>query len=98
MYTLPNGLGIYRTPFHDRDGCDLAYSGPHRISSDGGSSSHGVKNYQQFLGELYRVRGEMMDKVMRPEPLDLEADCTLAVQIPVAYPGGGGHVLLSLLV
>ena len=30
-----------------------------------------------------------MDKAMSPEPLDTEADCTLAVQIPVAYPGGG---------
>ena len=29
-----------------------------------------------------------MDKAMSPKPLDPEMDCTLALQIPVAYPGG----------
>ena len=31
VYTLPNGLGIYRTQFRDCDVCDLAYSGPHLL-------------------------------------------------------------------
>ena len=53
IYTLPSGLGIYRTLSHDRDGCDLVYHGPQRIFSGKGASSHGVKSYQQFLGKLY---------------------------------------------
>ena len=33
VHTLPNGLGIYRTPFIDQDGSQLAYGGPHQIFS-----------------------------------------------------------------
>ena len=87
-YTLPGRLGIYRTPFKDRDGCDLTYGGPNRIFSQGTKKEARTESYNHFLGELSRIRGELMDKVMYPEPLAPGVGRTQALQIPVAYPTG----------
>ena len=96
IHTLPCGLGIYRALFRDPYGSDIAYCSPHHIFYGKGASNHGVKSYQQILGELYWVRGELINKAMCPEPLILKPDCTLEVQAPMAYPGGGDHVPVPL--
>ena len=49
-YTLPNGLGIYRTPFKDRDGCSLAYGGPQQIFSRPSSKVTENDSYNKFFG------------------------------------------------
>ena len=85
IHTLPNGLGIYRTAFIDQDGSQLAYGRPHQIFSKGGP-----KSYNQFIGELYQVRGELLDKAMSPDPTIPELDCTLALQIHMGLPGDNG--------
>ena len=48
VYTLPNGLGIYRSPFKDRDGCSLAYGGPHQIFSRRHSNAPGDDGYSRW--------------------------------------------------
>ena len=37
VYSLPNGLGIYRSPFKDRDGCSLSLS----LNGEAGSERRG---------------------------------------------------------
>ena len=81
LYTLPNGLRIYQTPFKDRDGCDLAYGGPHQIFSRSTVKKEAAKSYNQFVGEL-------MDKAIYPDPLAQGAGRSLALQIPMACPNG----------
>ena len=55
VYSLPNGLGIYRSPFKDRDGCSLAYGGPHEIFSRRRSSIPEDDGYSRFMGELHKI-------------------------------------------
>lgn len=48
----------------------------------------GADSCNQFLEELYRVRGELLDKAMSSDPRDPGVDCTPVLQIPVAYSNG----------
>ena len=48
----------------------------------------GANGCNQFLEELYRVRGELLDKAMSPDPRDPDLDRSLALQIPVACSNG----------
>ena len=84
-YTLPNGLGLYRSPFRDRDGFSLAYGGHHQIFSRHYTKVTGNDSYNKFLGELHRVRGEIWDKALGPDHYDPTQDCGLALQLPVEH-------------
>ena len=88
VYTLPNGLGIYKSPFKDRDGCSLAYGGPHQMFSCHYTKVSGNDSYNQFMGELYRVRGEIWEKALGLDPCDPARDCGHALQLPVNCPRG----------
>ena len=46
------------------------------------------RSYNQFLGDLYRVRGELLDKAIDPDPMVPEEDCSQVLQIPMGLPGG----------
>ena len=48
-------------------------------------------SYNQFLGDLYRVRGELLDKAIDPDPMVPAEDCTQVLQIPMDLPGGSEH-------
>ena len=78
VHTLPNGLGIYRTPFIDQDGSQLAYGGPHQIFSRGRS-----KSYNKLMGGL-------LDRTMSRDPMVPELDCSLVLQVPMGLPGDNG--------
>lgn len=56
--------------------------------SRGVARNSGADGCNQFLEELYRVRGELLDKAKSPDPTDPEVDCTLGLQISVAYSKG----------
>ena len=88
VYTLPNGLGIYRSPFKDRDGCSLAYGGPHQIFSRRHSNAPGDDGYSRFMGELHKIQGELWEKVGGLDPCDPARDCGHALQLPVSCPHG----------
>ena len=88
VYSLPNGLGIYRSPFKDRDGCSLAYGGPHEMFSRRRSSTSEDDGYSRFMGELHKIKGELWEKVAELDPCDPPQDCGVALQIPVSYPLG----------
>ena len=81
VHTLPNGLGIYRTPFVDQYGSQLAFGGPHQIFSRGGS-----KSYSKLMGAL-------VDRTISPDPMVPKLDCTLVLQIPMELPGDNGSCI-----
>ena len=82
VHTLPNGLGIYRTPFVDQYGSNLAHGGPHKIFSRGGPMS-----YNKLMGSL-------RDRTAHPDSMVPEMDCSLMLQIPMCLPGHNGSCLI----
>ena len=48
----------------------------------------GNDSYNQFMGELYRVKGEIWEKAFGLDPCDPARDCRHALQLPVSCPRG----------
>ena len=45
-------------------------------------------SYNQYMGELYRVKGEIWEKDLGLDPCDPARDCGHALRLPVNHPGG----------
>ena len=53
LFTLPSGLGVYRSPFKDKFGSRICFGGPHRVFSKANqqnshNTSHAVMLVQEF--------------------------------------------------
>ena len=56
VYTLPSGIGLYKSPFKDIFGSHYCYGGPHKVFSEANQRVHGNVNHLNiYLSEVKSI-------------------------------------------
>ena len=63
---------------------------PSLLATGGGEFPPGVmggsRSYTQLIGEIYQIKGELLNKAMPPDPMVPKLDCTLVLQLHMEIP------------
>ena len=81
VFTLPSGLGIYKSPFRDIFGSYYCYGGPHESFTDINNKFHGnINHFNIFFSQIinqYR-NSVFQSPLILIEPDDYVNDCALS--------------------